>query len=64
MIELLAFVIACVVWSALADRLAALGLPKLPLDFDLEIGGRRVRVPLGSSIALTLIAWTLVRLLR
>jgi hypothetical protein len=60
---LLVFVIAFVLFNALAGWLRHIGLGRLPGDFSFRWRGREVFVPLGSSVLLSLfaaaIAWLL-----
>ena len=53
---LLVFVIAFVVFNALAGWLQRIGLGKLPGDFSFRWRGREVFVPLASSVLLSLLA--------
>ena len=53
---LLVFVIAFVVFNALAGWLRQIGLGRLPGDFSFRWRGREVFVPLASSVVLSLIA--------
>lgn len=52
---LLVFVVACLVFNALRDWLDRRGWRQLPGDFRLRLFGRAFYVPLGSSIALTVL---------
>jgi hypothetical protein len=53
---LLVFVVAFVLFNALAGWLRRIGLGRLPGDFTLRWRGRDVHVPLASSAVLSLIA--------
>jgi TRAP-type uncharacterized transport system fused permease subunit len=53
---LLVFVIAFVLFNALAGWLKHLGLGRLPGDFSFRWNGREVFVPLASSVVLSLLA--------
>jgi Protein of unknown function (DUF2905) len=53
---LLVFVIAFVVFNALAGWLRRIGLGRLPGDFSFRWRGREVFVPLASSVVLSLLA--------
>jgi hypothetical protein len=53
---LLVFVIAFVVFNALAGWLKRIGLGRLPGDFSFRWRGREVFVPLASSVVLSLLA--------
>jgi Protein of unknown function (DUF2905) len=53
---LLVFVIAFVVFNALAGWLRRIGLGRLPGDFSFRWRGREVFVPLASSVLLSLLA--------
>lgn len=53
---LLVFVIAFVLFNALAGWLRRIGLGKLPGDFSFRWRGREVFVPLASSVLLSLLA--------
>ena len=60
---LLVFVIAFVVFNALAGWLQRIGLGKLPGDFTFRWRGRVVFVPLASSVVLSFIAMLVAKLL-
>jgi hypothetical protein len=53
---LIVFLIAFVVFNALAGWLRHIGLGKLPGDFSFRWRGREVFVPLASSVLLSLLA--------
>ncbi len=53
---LLVFIIAFVLFNALAGWLKHIGLGKLPGDFSFRWKGREVFVPLASSVVLSLVA--------
>jgi TRAP-type uncharacterized transport system fused permease subunit len=53
---LLVFIIAFVLFNALAGWLQRFGLGKLPGDFSFRWRGREVFVPLASSVLLSLLA--------
>jgi hypothetical protein len=53
---LIVFVLAFVLFNALAGALRKIGLGRLPGDFTLRIRGREIFVPLGSSVLLSLLA--------
>ena len=53
---LLVFVIAFVLFNAMAGWLRRIGLGKLPGDFSFRWKGREVFVPLASSVVLSLLA--------
>ena len=53
---LLVFVIAFVLFNALAGWLKRIGLGRLPGDFSFRWRGREVFVPLASSVVLSLLA--------
>jgi hypothetical protein len=53
---LIVFLLAFVVFNALAGALKRIGLGRLPGDFSLRWRGREVFVPLGSSVLLSAIA--------
>lgn len=53
---LIVFLIAFVLFNALAGWLKYLGLGKLPGDFTFQWRGRPVYVPLASSLLLTFLA--------
>jgi hypothetical protein len=53
---LIVFVIAFLVFNALAGWLRHLGLGRLPGDFSFRWRGREVFVPLASSVLLSLAA--------
>ncbi len=53
---LLVFVIAFLLFNAMAGWLRRIGLGKLPGDFSFRWKGREVFVPLASSVVLSLIA--------
>ena len=53
---LIVFIIAFVVFNALAGWLKHIGLGHLPGDFSFRFRGREVYVPLASSVLLSLIA--------
>jgi hypothetical protein len=53
---LIVFVIAFVLFNALAGWLQRIGLGRLPGDFSFRWRGREVFVPLASSVLLSLIA--------
>lgn len=53
---LFVFVIAFVLFNALAGWLKHLGLGRLPGDFSFRWKGREVFVPLASSVVLSLLA--------
>lgn len=53
---LVVFVIAFVLFNALAGWLRRIGLGRLPGDFSFRWKGREVFVPLASSVVLSLLA--------
>ena len=53
---LLVFVIAFVLFNAMAGWLRRIGLGRLPGDFSFRWKGREVFVPLASSVVLSLLA--------
>lgn len=53
---LLTTVLALFVLSALTDKLSRLGFGRLPGDFTVTIGGRKLPVPLGSTLLLSVMA--------
>ncbi len=53
---LLVFVIAFVLFNAMAGWLQHIGLGRLPGDFSFRWKGREVFVPLASSVVLSLFA--------
>jgi TRAP-type uncharacterized transport system fused permease subunit len=53
---LLVFVIAFVLFNAMAGWLRRIGLGRLPGDFSFRWKGREVFVPLASSVVLSLMA--------
>ena len=53
---LLVFVIAFVLFDAMAGWLRRIGLGRLPGDFSFRWKGREVFVPLASSVVLSLFA--------
>ena len=53
---LLVFIIAFVLFNALAGWLKHIGLGHLPGDFSFRWRGREVFVPLASSVVLSLLA--------
>ena len=53
---LLVFVIAFVLFNAMAGWLRRIGLGRLPGDFSFRWKGREVFVPLASSVVLSLFA--------
>lgn len=53
---LIVFVLALLLFSGLRSWLERVGLGKLPGDFTLRVAGRRLYVPLASSLLLSLIA--------
>jgi Protein of unknown function (DUF2905) len=53
---LLVFLIAFVLFNALAGWLKHIGLGRLPGDFSWQWRGRPVYLPLGSSVLLSVIA--------
>lgn len=61
---LLLFVLASIITSALLPWLERFGFGRLPLDLRFRIGDRVWLVPLGSTLLLSVLAWTLARLLR
>ena len=61
---LLLFVLASIITSALLPWLERFGFGRLPLDFRLRLGGRVWLIPLGSTLLLSVVAWTLARLVR
>ncbi len=60
---LIVFVIAFVVFNALAGWLRRVGLGRLPGDFSFRWRGREVFVPLASSVLLSLLAAALGHLI-
>ena len=61
---LLLFILASVVASAALPWLERFGFGRLPLDLRLRIGEHELLLPIGSTLALSLAAWLLARLLR
>ena len=61
---LLLFIVASIVASAALPWLERFGFGRLPLDLRLRIGERELLLPIGSTLALSLAAWLLARLLR
>ena len=53
---LLVFIIAFVLFNAMAGWLRRIGLGRLPGDFSFRWKGREVFVPLASSVVLSLLA--------
>jgi Protein of unknown function (DUF2905) len=53
---LIVFLLAFVVFNALAGGLKRIGLGRLPGDFSVRWRGREIFVPLGSSVLLSAIA--------
>jgi TRAP-type uncharacterized transport system fused permease subunit len=53
---LIVFIVAFVLFNALAGWLQRIGLGKLPGDFSFRWRGREVFVPLASSVLLSLLA--------
>jgi Protein of unknown function (DUF2905) len=53
---LLVFVIAFVLFNAMAGWLRRIGLGRLPGDFSFRWKGREIFVPLASSVVLSLLA--------
>jgi TRAP-type uncharacterized transport system fused permease subunit len=53
---LLVFILAFVLFNALAGWLKRIGLGRLPGDFSFRWRGREVFVPLASSVVLSLLA--------
>lgn len=53
---LLVFVIAFVLFNAMAGWLRRIGLGRLPGDFSFRWKGREVFVPLASSVVLSVLA--------
>lgn len=53
---LIVFLLAFVVFNALHGWLERLGLGRLPGDFSFQLRGRRIHVPLASSLLLSLLA--------
>lgn len=60
---LLVFVIAFVLFNAMAGWLRRIGLGRLPGDFSFRWKGREVFVPLASSVVLSLLAAGIVWLI-
>ena len=58
---MIVFVLACVIFSALQDWLRRIGLGRLPGDFSFRVGGREIRVPLGSALVFSTLAMLLGR---
>ena len=61
---LLLFIVASIVASAALPWLERFGFGRLPLDLRLRLGDYEVLLPIGSTLALSLAAWLLARLLR
>jgi TRAP-type uncharacterized transport system fused permease subunit len=53
---LVVFIIAFVLFNAMAGWLRRIGLGRLPGDFSFRFKGREVFVPLASSVVLSLFA--------
>ena len=53
---LLVFLLAFVLFNGLAAWLRRIGLGRLPGDFELTLRGRKVYVPLASSLVLSVLA--------
>ncbi len=59
---LIVFAVTCVVFSLVqAPLLRRLGLGRMPGDITWRIGGRVVNLPLGSSLAFSLLALLVAR---
>jgi hypothetical protein len=58
---LIVFFVAFVLFNGLASWLQRIGLGRLPGDFSFRWRGREVSVPLGSSLALSLVAGVIAR---
>jgi hypothetical protein len=58
---LLTLVIALVLFAGLTPLLRRMGLGRLPGDFDLRIRGTDYRVPLASTVLLSLLAMLVAR---
>ena len=61
---LLLFILTSVVASAALPWLERFGFGRLPLDLRLRIGEHELLLPIGSTLALSVAAWLLARLLR
>jgi Protein of unknown function (DUF2905) len=53
---LLVFLLAFVLFNGLAVWLRRIGLGRLPGDFEITLRGRKVYVPLASSLVLSVLA--------
>jgi Protein of unknown function (DUF2905) len=53
---LLVFLLAFVLFNGLAAWLRRIGLGRLPGDFELTLRGRKIYVPLASSLVLSVLA--------
>jgi hypothetical protein len=54
-------VLACLVFNHLQAWLARIGLGRLPGDISVTVAGRKVYLPIGSSLILTLLMNLLMR---
>jgi hypothetical protein len=52
---LIVFVLACLVFNHLQGWLAKVGLGRLPGDITVKLAGRKLYLPIGSSIVLTVL---------
>jgi hypothetical protein len=53
--------IALVLFAGLTPLLRRMGLGRLPGDFELRIGGKDYRIPLASTVLLSLLAMLVSR---
>ena len=60
---LLTLAIALVLFAGLTPLLRRMGLGRLPGDFEVRIRGRQYRVPLASTVLLSLLATLVSRFL-
>lgn len=58
---LIVFVLACLVFNHLQSWLARIGLGRVPGDFSITVAGRKLYLPVGSSLLLTLLMNVLMR---
>lgn len=61
---LLLFLLTSIVASAFLPWLERFGFGRLPGDLRITVGGRVWLLPIASTVVLSLLAWTLARLLR
>jgi hypothetical protein len=58
---LIVFVLACLVFNHLQSWLERIGLGRVPGDFTVTVAGRKLYLPIGSSLLLTLLMNVLMR---